>query len=181
MKLHLGSGKRYLEGYTHVDLSNYPHIDFRQSIDNLYNFEDESVDEIYASHVFEYFDRDKALEVLHDWRRVLKTGGLLRLAVPNFDALIEVYKSTNDIKKILGPLYGKWEVEKDKYIFHKLVYNESLLKEILEAAGFNNIRYWDWKKVFEKDNNYDDHSQAYFPHMDKKKGIHISLNLEANK
>ena len=31
------------------------------------------------------------------------------------------------------------------------------------------------------DHNYDDHSQAYFPHMDKENGIHVSLNLNVNE
>ena len=92
MKLHLGSGKRFLEGYTHVDLSTHSHIDYNQSIDNLGNFKDNSIQEIYASHVFEYFDLDNAKIVLAEWMRVLTTNGFLRLAVPNFDSLLEVHK-----------------------------------------------------------------------------------------
>ena len=92
MKLHLGSGKRFLPDYIHVDLSDYEHIDHRQSIDNLDNFKNESINEIYASHVFEYFDLDEARNVLKEWNRVLEKNGILRLAVPNFEALIKVYE-----------------------------------------------------------------------------------------
>ena len=28
IKLHLGCGKRYLPGYTHIDIDNEPHIDY---------------------------------------------------------------------------------------------------------------------------------------------------------
>ena len=31
------------------------------------------------------------------------------------------------------------------------------------------------------DYDFDDHSQAYFPHMNKENGIHVSLNLECDK
>ena len=90
MKLHLGCGKRYIEGFTHIDLAKYDHIDFEMPVDKLNIFSNNSIDEIYASHVIEYFDRDKVKIVLEEWYRVLKPGGLLRLAVPNFNSLIKV-------------------------------------------------------------------------------------------
>ena len=179
MKLHLGCGERYLEGFTHVDLAKYDHIDHEIPVDNLEIFSDNSVEEIYASHVIEYFDREEIKPVLKEWNRVLKENGVLRLAVPNFPELIKVYEISDDLSKILGPLYGKWKIN-TKSIYHKTVYDEKSLTDILEKAGFRNIRKWDWKTVF-SDHNYDDHSQAYFPHMDKENGIHVSLNLECVK
>ncbi len=181
MKLHLGSGKRYLHGYVHVDLAEFDHIDHNQSIDDLSNFPDNSVDEIYASHVFEYFDVDHAKKVLVEWNRVLKEGGIIRLAVPDLDALIKVYSLTGEIKNILGPLFGKWEITKNNFHYHKVVYDEKLLTSFLEEAGFKNIKKWDWREVFKENKDYDDHSQAYFPHMDKENGIHVSLNLQGIK
>ena len=71
MKLHLVRAKDFTRLY-HVDLSDYEHIDHRQSIDNLDNFKNESINEIYASHVFEYFDLDEARNVLKEWNRVLE-------------------------------------------------------------------------------------------------------------
>ena len=52
---------------------------------------------------------------------------------------------------------------------------------MLQEAEFKDIVEWDWRNVFANHGDYDDHSQAYFPHMDKTKGIHISLNLECHK
>lgn len=181
MKLHLGSGIRYLEGYVHVDISNHDHIDIKTSIDKLTSIKDDSVDEIYASHVLEYFDRNEAEAVLTEWKRVLKKNGILRLAVPNFDALISVYRQTKDLEKILGPLYGKWNVGDSSYIYHKTVYDQKSLTSLLNRIGFLEIQNWDWREVFKQTPEYDDHSQAYFPHMDKDNGIHISLNIECKK
>ena len=141
MKLHLGCGERYLEGFTHVDLAKYDHIDYEIPVDNLQIFSDNSIEEIYASHVIEYFDREEIKSVLKEWNRVLKKNGVLRIAVPNLPELIKVYETYNDLNNILGPLYGKWKID------NKTIY----------------------------------HTQAYFPHMDKENGIHISLNLECNK
>ena len=147
-------------------------------------FSDNSVDLIYTSHSFEYFDRSEGEHVLKEWRRVLKPGGILRIAVPDFEAIVKVYlKQNKDLehKGILGPLYGKMLIKekgKDKTIYHKTAYDFKSLKKVLQSAGFKNIHRYDWRKTIHKD--YDDHSQAYIPHMDKK-GILISLNLEAKK
>ena len=73
--------------------------------------------------------------------KVLKENGVLRLAVPNFPELIKVYEISDDLSKILGPLYGKWKIDK-KNIYHKTVYDEKSLTIILEQAGFRNIRKW---------------------------------------
>ena len=64
MKLHLGCGERYLEGFTHIDLAQYDHIDYEMPVDNLEIFSNNSIEEIYASHVIEYFDREEIKSVL---------------------------------------------------------------------------------------------------------------------
>ena len=181
MKLHLGSGSRYLEGYLHIDIADYEHIDIKSSVDKLYTIENGTVDEIYASHVLEYFDRNEVESVLNEWKRVLKKDGVLRIAVPNFEALIKVYQETDEIEKILGPLYGKWGLSDSGFIYHKTVYDKKSLTELLERTGFSDIGIWDWREVFKNNLKYDDHSQAYFPHMDKENGIHVSLNIQCKK
>jgi len=185
VKLHLGCGKRYIPGFIHIDLADYPHIDYRRDISDLSIFPNESVDLIYCCHALQYFDRDEAREkVLPEWYRVLKHGGILRLAVPDFEAIVKVYLKYKDLdhRGILGPLYGKMVVntpEGKRVIYHKTVYDFNSLKKLLELVGFQNVHRYDWRKTIHKD--YDDFSQAYIPHMDKEHGILISLNVEAEK
>ena len=183
MKLHLGCWHRFIPGFIHVDLCDMEHIDYKSSIDNLSMFEDNSISLIYSSHSFEYFDKIKAGDVLAEWCRVLKPGGTLRLAVPDFDQLIEVYSKTNNLDAILGPLYGRMIINTDNgkkvTLYHKTVYNFESLKTILNKHGFFNVSKYRWQDSIHKD--YDDHSQAYFPHMDKENGLLISLNVEAIK
>jgi len=97
MKLHLGSGIRYLEGYIHIDIAEYDHIDIKTSVDKLNSLKNNSADEIYASHVLEYFDQNEVEDVLMEWKRVLKKNGILRLAVPNFKTLIDVYQKRSRV------------------------------------------------------------------------------------
>ena len=180
MKLHLGCGERYLDGYTHIDIADFDHIDYKSSIDKLDMVDDNSCELIYASHVLEYFDIEEARDVLSEWHRVLIENGILRLAVPNIEKLIEVYNQTNDLNNILGPLYGKWEVNNThNNIYHKTVYDMKNLSTLLTEVGYKKIKTWSWQEELPKD--YDDHSKAYYPHMDFDSGIHISLNIECIK
>ena len=184
IKLHLGCGKRYIPGFVHVDLADLPHIDYQHQVNKLPMFADNSASLIYASHVFEYFDCRQAIEVLAEWRRILKPAGILRLAVPDFPALVKIYEQTKDLNYILGPLYGRMSVKtKDKsneiICYHKAVYDFSSLKKLLEENGFRDVCRYDWRRTIHKD--FDDFSQAYFPHMDKERGLLISLNIEAMK
>lgn len=182
MKINLGCWKRDLPGFTNVDICDMPHIQYKHGVDTLPMFEDNSAELIYASHVFEYFDRQKGAEVLKEWFRVLKSGGTLRIAVPDFSKIVWLYQETGDIQKTLGMLYGRMEVdtpEGKQTLYHKTTYDFDSLKIMLLEAGFTNIRTYDWKKTIHKD--YDDHSQAYYPHMDKENGMLMSLNMEADK
>ena len=76
VKLHLGCGKRYLPGYTHIDIDNEPHINYPDTdISKLHMFKDSSVDLIYTCGTFEYFDREEGPNVLKEWNRILKSNG----------------------------------------------------------------------------------------------------------
>jgi predicted SAM-dependent methyltransferase len=170
-----------LEGFQHIDLADEPHIDHQHRIDQLPMIESESCELVYVSHAFEYFDRKDAPRVLAEWRRVLVPGGILRLAVPNFASLVQIYEQTGSLDRVIGPLFGRWIIPgTDQIVFHKTVYDEASLTSILEQSGFMHIRHWDWRRVFQGDHEgFDDYSQAYFPHMEKEEGLLVSLNLEA--
>ena len=64
-------------------------------------------------------------------------------------------------------------------IYHKTTYDFDSLKLVLNKCGFTNIDYYDWGQT--EHSNFDDHSQAYIPHMNKTNGTLISLNVEATK
>ncbi len=183
MKLHLGCGKRnFGKDWIHIDGNEFPHLHSHNIID--LPFEDESIDLIYASHVIEYFDRDEIKEVLNKWYSKLKNGGILRVAVPDFQTIAELYvgivgtENEYPLEKFLGPLYGKMISDNDT-IYHKTVYDYNSLKIVLENAGFTDIRYWNFEEV--EHGKVDDHSQAFIPNLNKQKGIHMSLNLECTK
>lgn len=186
IKLHLGCGKRYLPGYTHIDIDNEPHIDYPNTdISDLNMFDDNSVDEIYSCGNFEYFDRDYAPNVLKEWKRVLKPNGTLYISVPDFKSIVEVYETNGgdlEGEGILGPIFGKWQYNtqtgKPKFIYHKTVYDFKSLSNMLNKIGYTEIkRYNCWKFL---PDTFDDFSKAYVPYKDKN-GIQISVNIKCKK
>jgi predicted SAM-dependent methyltransferase len=182
MKLHLGCWHRQIPGFVHVDLCDMPHIDYKSRIDHLPFLADGSTTLIYCSHAFEYFDRQQAPAVLAEWWRVLAPGGVLRLAVPDFQALAEIYRETRDISRVLGPLYGRMSIQTsagEAVLYHRTAYDFESLKTVLMNSGLHDVRLWDWRST--EHAHIDDHSQAYFPHMQKETGRLVSLNVEATK
>lgn len=175
MKLHIGTGNTYLPGWTNVDIFSFVKADLYSSALSL-PYERESFDIIYSSHVLEHFNRHLTLSVLGHWRDLLKPKGILRLAVPDFDAICKFYVKTGSLTPILGLLYGGQQNVLDN---HHTVFNKQRLSIYLTNVGFKEIREWDWKKT--EHAYHDDYSQAYLPHMDKENGVHVSLNLEAIK
>jgi predicted SAM-dependent methyltransferase len=175
VKLHLGCGKRHIPGFVHIDAVDHPHIDHVCQIDRLPFIADGSVDLIYACHVLEHFKRREVDSVLGEWFRVLKPGGILRLAVPDFGAIATVYARHGDLDQVIGLLFGRQDY---LYNIHYHVWDERTLNRALLRTGFSEVRRWDWRATEHAD--VDDYSQAYLPHMDKT-GVLMSLNLEAVK
>jgi len=175
-KLHIGCGNRYIPGFVHIDVRKLSHVDYVTSADRIDMFDDNSADLIYSCHVLEHFGRKQTERVLKEWHRVLKVGGTLRLAVPDFGKLVEVYLETKDLKLVLGSLVGRQDYPEN---IHYMVFDYSYLSEVLTRVGFAHIHRYDWRQTIHKD--YDDYSQAYIPHMTKEHGTLISLNVEATK
>lgn len=179
LRLHIGCGKRYIPGWTHVDQAPFPHVDYVQDIRNLRNFADGSAAIVYACQVVEYFDRDEVVPLLVEWRRVLKRRGILRLSVPNFEVISRLYRAGFGLDWFLGTLYGKMSDGKDGHIYHRTTYDDASLRKVLNQAGYVDPELWRWQDA--DHGAVDDFSQAYFPHMEKERGILLNLNMQAFK
>lgn len=106
IKLNLGAGGIEYPGYLSVDLYDHrAHV--MMDITNL-DFEENSVTEILASHVFEHLNPYHALDILKRWLRVLKPGGKLIMKMPDIEALCKrfVTADTGERYGILNAVYG---------------------------------------------------------------------------
>ena len=131
MKLNLGAGEKPLEGFEARDGKNG---------DVLYPLPDAdgSVDEIRASHVLEHFPYNQVQAVINDWVRVLKPGGVLKIAVPDFQHIAASYAAGETIN-VVGYLMGGQTDERD---FHKSIFDRPGLELALKNAGLVGIRDW---------------------------------------
>ena len=82
MRLNLGCGKDHKEGYINIDKISVPGVDMAYDLEKLpYPFKNNSVDEIYVSHILEHLDLP-VKDFLEEAKRILKTGGIIKLRVP---------------------------------------------------------------------------------------------------
>lgn len=134
MKLNLGSGRNdWLTDYLHIDkrygLEVYP----------LSQYEDGSAEEIRASHILEHFSRRDVPFVLREWVRVVQPGGLLKVAVPDFDWIARKHIEDPQFDCTEGFVYGGLDNEFD---FHKSLFTEGKLRQYLADAGLVDIKRW---------------------------------------
>jgi predicted SAM-dependent methyltransferase len=172
MKLHLGCGTKHIEDYINIDIRYLPGVDEVNNIRFLRNYKENTVDEIYACHVLEHFGRWEYKEVIKRWFEILKPGGKLRLAIPNFNSICEYYTKTSDLKSIMGLLYGGQDYDEN---YHYVIFDYPTLSNDLKNIGYSKITEWQ-----AEDYPGDDFSKSYLPHMDKN-GILMSLNILAIK
>jgi len=178
MKFNIGCGWRnFGADWIHIDGGDYDHLNSSDIF--IRDYQNNSADLIYASHFIEYFDREEVVLLLKRWKNVLKPNGILRLSVPNFEVCSKLYSEKQySLDSFLGVLYGKMPMA-DKTIYHKTTYDYSSLTVLLKEIGMRKLKKYNWKNTEHAE--FDDHSQAYLPHMDKENGILISLNVECIK
>jgi predicted SAM-dependent methyltransferase len=132
MRLNIGSGGSRIDGFENVDLDEGK--DARKL-----DYETGSIDEIYASHILEHFSFRETLEVLREWVRVLKVGGRLRIAVPDFNKIVDGYKSGkidfNIEKVLLGAQTNSVDV-------HRAVFNDEKLRTLFDMVGLDKVEPW---------------------------------------
>lgn len=176
MKLHLGCANKHIDGFTNVDVRELEGVDVIDNIITLEKFDAGTADLIYVSHVLEHIGRLEYMKVLKRWHELLSIGGILRIAVPDFEQVVNHYNKFKDLSLLRGFLYGGQTYAEN---YHYCAWDFNSLKNDLEKIGFKNVERYDWRNT--EHSNIDDFSQCYLPHMDKENGMLMSLNVEAKK
>jgi predicted SAM-dependent methyltransferase len=173
--IHVGCGSINHPKFINIDGLPAPHIHYIRAIDDLSPFKDNSADLIYACHCLEHFPHTKVLSVLAEWFRVLKPGGILRLSVPDFDLLLNIYKENgSEVNTILNMLMGGQDY---KYNFHMVIFNRKSIERLLRNTGFKEVLEWHPGSC--ELTTFDDYSNKKF--LIGSKYYPVSLNIEAVK
>lgn len=131
MKLNVGAGASEIPGYISVDRNNG-----QEAFPLAY--QDCSADEIRASHILEHFKQNDVRLVLADWVRVLKPGGSLKIAVPNFAWITSAYQG-NRSEPWASYLLGGQQDDND---FHRSIFDQRSLRSLMEISGLIDIKPW---------------------------------------
>tara|TARA_A100001011_G_C14147287_1_gene772447 strand:+ start:229 stop:873 length:645 start_codon:yes stop_codon:yes gene_type:complete len=113
-----------------------------------FNFENNSVDVIYTSHMLEHLSRNSANHFIKECNRVLKKGGILRIVVPNIKKIIDDYLLKRDadaflertllVAPSLDSLKLKIQFFLVGYRHHQWMYDGKSLQKLLFKNGFEN-------------------------------------------
>jgi predicted SAM-dependent methyltransferase len=153
--------------FLHTDTLNIPWSSsiFIHDIRKPLPFSNGSVAAIYASHVLEHLYRDEAQRLVKESLRVLARGGVLRVVVPDLEAIIQEYMGerpfgtltgeferlcradrlnqrllmrypTPSYPHLLHRIYNSW----NDLHSHKWMYDAESLVTLFEAGGFVEVR-----------------------------------------
>jgi predicted SAM-dependent methyltransferase len=133
IRLHIGSGRERLEGWTNVDIQALPGVDVVADVTRGLQFT--GVEAIFAEHFLEHLSIDNALKFLLESWRVLAADGWLRLSTPNLDWVWSTHYRLDldaggkrDAALAINRAFHGWR--------HQFLWNREMLGEALAACGF---------------------------------------------
>lgn len=138
MKVDIGCGHHKREGFIGLDIDSDSQADIVGSALDL-PFKDNSVDEIYCSHLVEHFTPQQAKIFFSEIYRVLKKGSQAGLKVDHDWSKKKLLKkadhkyrySVKELKKILQQFnFSRSEVRKKIYLFGFHLRNKIFIKLI---------------------------------------------------
>lgn len=171
--LELGAGDKKGEGeWVTIDIT--PHCDIFWDLRKGLPFPDESIAQIYSSHLFEHFSFKEGQKLLDECRRALIPGGKFSISVPNARLYIEAYMNADALDEdgllVYKPAYyNTTRIDYVNYIAymdgcHRYMFDEENILHILETKGFKNA-----------------HLRQFSPSIDLKERKSQSIYAEAEK
>lgn len=127
--------------WIHADCRILPHVEYIGDVSRKLAFEDNSFDEVLARSILEHISYRQVPSTLKEWYRILSTGGILELIVPQVDAVFKCYaQGTMTLDEFWGYLYGGSDYA---FNFHLCGFTKEILTKCLLDAGFTDIQFTD--------------------------------------
>jgi predicted SAM-dependent methyltransferase len=150
LKLNLGAGtpERHLPGYLNIDRLTggevFPLIVYPDGESGGFvhwaQVKHGTCAEVRASHVLEHLSSEDAPKAVAEWARVLKPGGVLKIAVPDMIKCAQMIVDGNPKQlPVHSYIYGS---QTDANDFHKVGFNDAKLRKMMADAGLVNIQPW---------------------------------------
>ncbi len=120
---------------------------------------DGSVRFVYCSHVLEHVERWQALHVLRECHRVLVSGGVVRIVVPDLAKICQQYLDGTDERPAQTACRMLWGHPKDvdpaglvarvvrSFVRpHEWVYDHQEMEILMREAGFDDVRHCEFRQ-----------------------------------
>jgi predicted SAM-dependent methyltransferase len=154
LTLNVGCGERtykeYPEGHhcINYDARNIPnHTDVVGDVRDLSIFGNDHFDYILASDIIEHFPISDTPMILKEWKRVLKSEGIVEFRLPDLDAICRSYvEKRHDAKLTSWLLYGGQDYPGN---FHFVCFDRQFLNSVIVPIGFEEVEY------INSDNNFE--------------------------
>jgi predicted SAM-dependent methyltransferase len=151
--LNIGCGPKPTDGFINLDYYWRTFVDICWDLEkkNL-PLPDNSLNGIFTEHVLEHLDFNLCFEVLKDFKRILKKGGVLRIIVPDAELYFKKYVEKLDNPSITLPFEEEFysPIIRINGLFrnhgHKVIYDYYTLRKMLLEAGFSEVNKVDYKK-----------------------------------
>ena len=132
----LSGSNRYYSLEQYCDLLENPvfiHHDLSHSIP----LKDQTADFVYSSHFLEHLFKRDAERLLTDSFRALKSGGVVRICIPDLAYAVSLYARGE--KTAMLENYFFVEDKESQLARHKYMYDFELLQSLLEKIGFSQV------------------------------------------
>lgn len=150
--LNVGCGTDYKKGWINLDNNsdnNIDKLDLNWDLRNPLPFEDNSIDYIFNEHLIEHLTVEEGQVAIKDMMRVLKPGGVMRIATPDLEVAVDKYINlpVKDDPVLNSEKFGlgfiKTRAEKINITFrwwgHQWLYDWEELERRLVSAGCSDI------------------------------------------
>lgn len=149
-KVHFGAGNNILDGWLNTDLTPMSESVMRLDTTRPLPFLPGSADYLYSEHHLEHMTEAAGLSFLHECFRVLKRGGVLRVATPNLTKIADPGMVHQDggpeylefISRTFGGRSADWCFMINNLFYnwgHRHLYDVSRLMTLLADVGFDSI------------------------------------------
>jgi SAM-dependent methyltransferase len=140
LRLHLGCARNRLPHWVNVDLLRPGRsLDLYWDLRRGLPFPSDSVEAIFAEHLFEHLTYAQGIELMRECRRVLLPDGILRIGVPDLGRYVASYLGQDDLIERVRPGRPTRAIALGEPFFgygHQCMYDFETLDTACRTAGF---------------------------------------------
>jgi SAM-dependent methyltransferase len=188
--INLGSGSINLPGFINIDFFTCSAADYKADLRFPLRIPDESIDGIFCEHTLEHLDYRQGENLLRECYRILKSGGIIRLIVPDVGLFVKHYNDPS------SGWFHQWEKlmfeesidpdRSDRKLLtrmqaisfvtqeygHISAWDEETSEVVLRKAGLGGVKFFSFR-----------HGQCerLLADLDSADRKHVSLYVEARK